>query len=316
MGKPIYSRLTRRRRTLFGYSQLWLGRSHILLVESTHYTENYRRFALKDIQAIVVTTLPPRTVVQVVFLTGAVLVTLGVFFVDSIVTKGLIGFAGLVAVITVVVDIARGQHCRCYLQTAVSRELLVPVSRMRQARRLLGLLQPPMDAVQGVLTEEDAGQAVAPSIPAVEPPPHVQRSLGHVPEILFALCLLDAVLVWVDRNYPGLQFSNLLLTTFVGEVILAVVSLIRKGSRAPLVTILVVLSFLCAGWDFVGIVQRFASTIGELAESARMGRPAVAVNFSWSPSPGQALFAILWRFIAGFTGLIAIYIDRRAEARG
>ena len=66
MAKSIYQRLTGRKRTLFGFSQLWLAPDHILLVRSTRFTENYQRFSLADIQAIVVTELPDRVAFQFV----------------------------------------------------------------------------------------------------------------------------------------------------------------------------------------------------------------------------------------------------------
>jgi hypothetical protein len=56
--ESIYRRLTGRKRTLLGYSQLWLAPDHILLVKSTRFAENYQRFALADIQAITVTETP------------------------------------------------------------------------------------------------------------------------------------------------------------------------------------------------------------------------------------------------------------------
>jgi hypothetical protein len=100
--QSIYRRLTGRKRTLFGYSQLWLAPDHILLVKSTRFAENYQRFALADIQAITVTETP-----------------LG--------------------------------GCRCYLHTAVSRELLAPVSNVHFARDFVALIRPAIEAAQGSL---------------------------------------------------------------------------------------------------------------------------------------------------------------------
>jgi hypothetical protein len=60
MAQSIYRRLTGRARTLSGYSQLWIAPDHLLLLRSTRFTEFYQRFALADIQAVVVTELPAR----------------------------------------------------------------------------------------------------------------------------------------------------------------------------------------------------------------------------------------------------------------
>ena len=50
-----YRKATRRHRTLLGYSQLWFGDGHLLLVKSTRFSEEYQRFAFSSIQAFVVT---------------------------------------------------------------------------------------------------------------------------------------------------------------------------------------------------------------------------------------------------------------------
>src|SRR4051794_11160105 len=55
---PKYERLTRSRpRTRFGLvstgnGSLWLGPDHLLCIDSSGYTENYKRFYFRDIQAL------------------------------------------------------------------------------------------------------------------------------------------------------------------------------------------------------------------------------------------------------------------------
>ena len=69
----IYKRLTRRKSGLFGYSQLWLAPDHILLVRSTRFTERYQRFALADIQSIVVTELPVKMTFPIISLAALII---------------------------------------------------------------------------------------------------------------------------------------------------------------------------------------------------------------------------------------------------
>src|SRR5438045_8577020 len=58
MAEKEYQRLTRARsRSAFGIvstgrSSLWLGKDHLLSIESTGYTENYKRLYFRDIQGI------------------------------------------------------------------------------------------------------------------------------------------------------------------------------------------------------------------------------------------------------------------------
>src|SRR5947208_5263032 len=60
MAEKEYKRLTRARvRSSFAVisaarSSLWLGADHLLCVDSTGYTETYKRFYFRDIQAITI----------------------------------------------------------------------------------------------------------------------------------------------------------------------------------------------------------------------------------------------------------------------
>ena len=60
MAEREYKRLTRRgRQTTISSvssvsSNLWLGKDHLLLVESNGYSERYKRFYFKDIQALII----------------------------------------------------------------------------------------------------------------------------------------------------------------------------------------------------------------------------------------------------------------------
>jgi hypothetical protein len=307
----IYSRLTARKRTLFGYTQLWLGPNHLLLVKSTHFVEEYRRFAFQDIQAIIITGLPKRTVIQIASLIAAMIWTVGLFAVDSAVAKAAFVFTGLAALTVVVVDIARGQRCRCHLQTAVSLELLAPVSRLSQANRLLAQLQPVIEAVQGPFTAEHIVDA---DVDVPGPPPEVLISNGHAPEMLFVLLLLDAALAWADQRFPRVQAGNLLLTTLLAEVVLALVVLVRRGPYTrPLVHFLAISALLCIAWDSIGILRSLGTSVAQVMDSVRHGN-LVPFNFSWSPSRVGILFAITWRSVLGVTGLTATYFERHRES--
>src|SRR5262252_7141323 len=59
MAEPEYRRLSRgRNRRRFALvtttrSSLWLGKDHLLVIDSSGYTETYKRFHFRDIQALV-----------------------------------------------------------------------------------------------------------------------------------------------------------------------------------------------------------------------------------------------------------------------
>src|SRR5262249_38046114 len=119
----IYQKITRRQRSLMGYSQLWLAEDHLLLLKSSRFTEEYRRFALSDIQALVVTELRNRQVVDFLALLAALLWTGLSATMSSAFGQGFFLVTGAGFLATAIVNLARGPRCICYLHTAVSKEL-------------------------------------------------------------------------------------------------------------------------------------------------------------------------------------------------
>jgi hypothetical protein len=72
MAKTEYKRLTRARSSgafavaVRSHTSLWLGADHLLFVNSTGYTETYKRFYFRDIQTFVVQNTQRATVVNIV----------------------------------------------------------------------------------------------------------------------------------------------------------------------------------------------------------------------------------------------------------
>jgi hypothetical protein len=214
-----YVRLTGKKRTWTGFSQAWLGNDHLLIVSSIRFVERYQRFALSDIQAIVVTEGGRRAVWPALVI--LMCISLGLSRTSAF-AKVFWGIVGWVALVLAIVDIARGPRCRCFLQTAVSREPLLCVSRMRTARSFLAVLVPAIESVQGTVPAEGLAPAAEPasytaqvSAPISQPavsiprPPAIERTLGYAPEALFAVLMLDSVLVFVAlRSTIGVAFKH------------------------------------------------------------------------------------------------------------
>ena len=95
-----YTKLTRRHRTIGGYTQLWLASDHILLLNNSRIAEEYKRFALSDIQSIVVTRLPPQIVLQIVMIVAALAWMALWFTVDSQFGKWAFIVTGVLALLT------------------------------------------------------------------------------------------------------------------------------------------------------------------------------------------------------------------------
>ncbi len=157
MAQLEYRRLTRaKNRALFGIvstsrSSLWLGPDHLLQIDTNGYTEGYKRFYFRDIQALVLCRTDD-WLYQALVLAG-----LAVFFgLLAVMGRGGVGswvfgiIAGLFAVF-VLLHLAAGPTVKAYLRTAVQTERLVSAHRLRRARHLFDTLRPLIIAAQGEL---------------------------------------------------------------------------------------------------------------------------------------------------------------------
>ena len=185
MAEIEYQRLTRVR-AKFGISvalrsSLWQGPDHLLFVETTGYTETYKRFYFRDIQAIVVRKTTTFMVVNFVL---GILFTIAMIPIlasskeiangNGIVIFWLV-FVLLLLGLPLALNIIWGPTCACELRTAVQTQELPSLARMRQTRRILNRIRPLIAAAQGEISAEEVsarlrgGDATAVAAPA-EPP--------------------------------------------------------------------------------------------------------------------------------------------------
>jgi hypothetical protein len=158
-----YGRLTRSRVRHSGFmtvvaaprSSLWLGRDHILKIDSMRFTEEYKRFYFRDIQAITICTTRRRAIWNLVL-------TLGMsFFVAVLVMQpgpGAVVFTVVSLSILGVFLIANnvlGPTCAVYLRTAVQIDQLGSLNRVRRAHSVLDRLRPLITAAQGRLGPDE-----------------------------------------------------------------------------------------------------------------------------------------------------------------
>jgi hypothetical protein len=193
MPNIAYQRLTRARSrgwialAVMSRTSLWLGPDHLLLVDFNGYTETYKRFYFRDIQAFLMQRSEAFTVIYVL---------LGIPFVLFMVlglVNPLVGWkiflfsvAGLLAILGLI-HILRGPTCRCFLRTAVQVEQLPPLSRVRRAQKVFDRLRPLIVAAQGgdlssqAIADhlrENARSGAAATAPTAEP---ADRPAGAAP---------------------------------------------------------------------------------------------------------------------------------------
>ena len=194
MPEKEYQRLTRARsRSVFGAvsvsrSSLWLGKDHLLCIDSSGYTETYKRFYFRDIQAITIRTTKRRAILNWVLAIPTILVLAMLF---TVLSSRSDRDTGLIIVyltcvslfgVPLLINNLLGPTCTCYLRTAVQIEELPSLNRRRRARQMLERLRPFILAVQGGIPPEEiparlrtaAGApgvaAMAPGVSAAPPP--------------------------------------------------------------------------------------------------------------------------------------------------
>jgi hypothetical protein len=136
-------------------SNLWLGKDHLLSVETEGYTERYKRFYFRDIQAVIVRKTNRALIIGVV--TGTLTALFVIFTVvsNAIEAKWVLGILAAVCALPFVVNLIYGPTCFCQLRTAVQTEDLPSLSRVRRARKVLQRVRPLIAEAQGQIAAEE-----------------------------------------------------------------------------------------------------------------------------------------------------------------
>lgn len=199
MPEKEYQRLTRARSrsaisiAFTSRSSLWLGKDHLLCVDSGGYTETYKRFYFRDIQVISIERTDRHHwwsailgSLAFIFFIIALGVAPGNPFAQwsdgAIAGVTFLSTVILFCILLLLINLLSGPACKCFLRTAVQIEELPSLNRVRRARKGLERLRPFLIAVQGELTPEEisarmrtaagspAGAAMSPKVSAPPTP--------------------------------------------------------------------------------------------------------------------------------------------------
>lgn len=150
---------------------LWLASDHLLLLFSTRFNEEFKRFYLRDIQAITIRKTNNAFIWSGVWLTVALffaLLSLAVQEPTALWTlRSIAGFFLLCAIVC----FAPGASCIAEIKTAVHTEELSSLKRLRKARKVLALLRPLIEQAQGKITAEQIVSATGAGSPMGVPNP-------------------------------------------------------------------------------------------------------------------------------------------------
>jgi len=232
-----YKRLPGRKRKFVGKDTIWAGADHMLLVESTGMSEDYKRFYYKDIQSISIT----RTKTEIIKNSFISVLALLFFLMASSFLKSEEGLSIFLFIISsvfflfLIINLIQGASCICWITTAVQRIKLKPVNRCRQAVKMMTIIGPRIEQVQGVLPLNELGERMNARAPSADvkkatySPGIPVETLRFWYKTLFIMCLAGAGL-GCFLLYSHSLFPYLLGSMFgIGFVIVTIITLVKQS---------------------------------------------------------------------------------------
>ena len=160
-----YQRLPGRAGSLLATFRLWLAKDHLLNLESNGYAESYRRYYFRDIQAIVVQRTDWGKIWN--FFWGTLVVVTGLLsFWASRSNEAEWGtvafFFCFLFALALVINAGLGPTCACHIQTAVQRDQLRSLRRLRATRKFIARTRPLIEAAQKAAPSAGPSNQTAP----------------------------------------------------------------------------------------------------------------------------------------------------------
>ncbi len=133
----------------------WLGRDHLLSVESKGFHERYRRFYFRDIQLVAIRGTSRRATLNWI-LAGSLLLflllTIASFRSGGRFLEVITLIADVFIATPLVINNILGPSCDVYVRTAVQEVRVPALGRLRSARKTLNLIRPLIETAQGAMT--------------------------------------------------------------------------------------------------------------------------------------------------------------------
>jgi hypothetical protein len=245
--EPVpYRKLPGDFRGFFRRNTLWIGADHLLQVDSSRFSETYKRFYLRDIQTIIVRKTP-RFVLPYywVVLAGIALIALLAGLTPF--RQGLFwpSVAVLAAIAVYLYVASMFQSCACHLITRVNKVELPSLFRLRSARQFVDVMAPQITAAQGALPANwvERSTTIEELSTAADRNPDTPIDLlpsgefSWLTVMVFVLVLVDAGLTWLQlRMNDSASLSTPNMTNMVALAVCATFAIVRltrqKGSRA------------------------------------------------------------------------------------
>lgn len=252
-----YQRLASKR-GLGKWHSLWLGDDHLLAVDSTGYSEEYTRYYLKDIQAVITRRTAWGMVQNIICgcaLLIMLLVAMAAYDPKSGFTPGLFVAAvcGGIFLLMLLWNIFRGPTCRCHVRVPLGIEELAALGRHKNVVKVLSRLRPRIAQLQGESSREEMGALIRPqqegasvaapataraaAQPAAALTENASASYRGILQGAFLLLLAEAgvsILQLFQNSRPLTTFSAFIIFAFIALIVAALIKQRehRQGSLA------------------------------------------------------------------------------------
>ena len=133
---------------------IWLGPDHLLQIEGDGYAERYRRFYFKDIETFTIRRDNRQRNYTIFFVIVLAFFAWGIVVAPSpggIVLSVPAGFL----LLFLIINLAKGPSCVTHVTTAVQRQEIQSLRRVRAAERALVAVLAGSHATQGLLSAEE-----------------------------------------------------------------------------------------------------------------------------------------------------------------
>jgi hypothetical protein len=313
----IYAKLPGDFRGILRRHTAWIGADHLLLVDSTRFTETYQRFYLRDIQSIIIRRAARFAIPYYwILLAGVAVIALLI---------GLTPFRGpffwppmiVLAAMAIYLYVASMfQSCTCHLITRVNKVELRGLFRRRAARRFVEMLSPRIVAAQDELPADWVERSATLDERATAADRNPERSVEAPSSGQFnVLVVLVFLLVLVDAGLTFLQLRAEMstLTSVVNTInmfalsicsTVAIVRLSRRLQSGRALRMLVLAGlFVVAAVAYGSVVIQ---SIDQQLYHERYSRP-----LAYPGMRGLAIFEIIADLLVATPGLILSIGQRR-----
>ena len=235
-------------------SRIFLGQDNLLCVYRKRYEEEYRRFYFKDIQAITIRKNRRDLALNAIF------AVLSIIF---IAIETYLWPISVFFLFLILINWLLSPTCTCHIQTAVSKEKLPSLNRIKKAQKIIDQIIPFIEKEQGKLERDEiiTGMQKLSEEKSESGLMTLNREIssynGTIHKALFPLLLLSGFILCFDLYAISMFTTVLGLINTAAMVILVIVALVKQPGSA-LRNELRILTWMTMGYLVISGVAGYA----------------------------------------------------------